>query len=181
MTKSRFSAGLRVMRETDDPASVVKDRPEVFDKILEPSPSDWQSPSTPPSRIGRKAISGYFEDQVRRQFKSIAADKGVSQEALLAFSLNLCFVYFGREPIASSGERSRDPSFQEMRREHIKKVDEVRRMMVEQQIAIGEMAKVRLIERQQTMQARLERMERRRQKLDEQAARREERARPKES
>lgn len=54
----------------------------------------------PPSRQGKKAITGHFDPAVSRQLKQIALDNGTSIQALLAEAMNDLFVKHKRNPIA---------------------------------------------------------------------------------
>src|SRR5690349_7328826 len=55
---------------------------------------------TPPSRRGKKAVTGHFDPAVPRQLKQLALDNDSSVQALLAEALNDLFVKYGRKPIA---------------------------------------------------------------------------------
>ena len=54
----------------------------------------------PPSRQGKKAITGHFEPAVSRQLKQIALDRDTTVQALLAEALNDLFVKYKQKPIA---------------------------------------------------------------------------------
>ena len=54
---------------------------------------------TPPSRRGKKAVTGHFDPAVPRQLKQLALDNDSSVQALLAEALNDLFVKYGRKPI----------------------------------------------------------------------------------
>lgn len=56
--------------------------------------------SVPPSRQGKKAITGHFDPAVSRQLKQIALDHGTTVQALLAEAMNDLFVKYKRNPIA---------------------------------------------------------------------------------
>ncbi len=56
--------------------------------------------SQPPSRQGKKAITGHFEPAVSRQLKQIALDNDTTVQALLGEALNDLFVKYKKNPIA---------------------------------------------------------------------------------
>lgn len=75
---------------------------QVRDTVSEINPSVIKdSPlGTPPSRQGKKAITGFFDPAVSRQLKQIALDKDTSIQLLMAESLNDLFVKYNQKPIA---------------------------------------------------------------------------------
>ena len=54
----------------------------------------------PPSRRGKRHISGYFEPEVLRQVKIICAEEDMTVNEVLADALNALFVNKGKPPIA---------------------------------------------------------------------------------
>lgn len=54
----------------------------------------------PPSREGKRHISGYFDPEVLRQVKIICAEEDKTVQEVLADSLNAHFVNLGKPPIA---------------------------------------------------------------------------------
>ena len=56
----------------------------------------------PPSRQGKKAITGHFDPAVSRQLKQIALDHDTTVQALLGEALNDLFVKYKQNPIASN-------------------------------------------------------------------------------
>lgn len=54
----------------------------------------------PPSRRGKRHISGYFEPEVLRQVKIICAEEDKTVNQVLADALNAHFVNRGKPPIA---------------------------------------------------------------------------------
>lgn len=54
----------------------------------------------PPSRRGKRHISGYFEPEVLRQVKIICAEEDMTVNDVLAAALNALFVNMGKPPIA---------------------------------------------------------------------------------
>lgn len=74
------------------PSAVVENsaQPEV----------ETKNSSLPPSRQGKKAITGYFDVAVSRQLKQLALDRDTTVQALLSEGLNELFIKYGRNPIA---------------------------------------------------------------------------------
>lgn len=54
----------------------------------------------PPSRVGKKIISGHFDPAVTRQLKQIALDQEATVQSLLAEALNDLFAKHGKQRIA---------------------------------------------------------------------------------
>ena len=54
----------------------------------------------PPSRRGKRHISGYFEPEVLKQVKIICAEEEKTVNQVLADALNSLFVNKGKAPIA---------------------------------------------------------------------------------
>ena len=54
----------------------------------------------PPSRVGKKIISGHFDPLVTRQLKQIALDQEATVQSLLAEALNDFFAKHGKQRIA---------------------------------------------------------------------------------
>ena len=54
----------------------------------------------PPSRQGKRHISGYFDPEVLRQVKIICAEDDKTVQDVLADALNAHFVNLGKPPIA---------------------------------------------------------------------------------
>lgn len=57
-------------------------------------------PGTPPSRQGKKAVTGFFDPAVSRQLKQLALDEDKTVQYLLAEALNDLFVKYNHKPIA---------------------------------------------------------------------------------
>ncbi len=53
----------------------------------------------PPSRQGKKAITGHFDPAVSRQLKQIALDNDTTVQALLGEALNDLFLKYDHNPI----------------------------------------------------------------------------------
>lgn len=65
------------------------------------TPSDaGQGSSLPPSRQGKKIISGYFDPAVSKQLKQLALEQDTTVQALLAEALDLLFMAHSKAPIA---------------------------------------------------------------------------------
>ena len=58
------------------------------------------SVAVPPSRQGKKAITGFFDPAVSRQLKQLALDDDKTIQILLAEALNDLFVKHNQKPIA---------------------------------------------------------------------------------
>ena len=56
--------------------------------------------NTPPSRQGKKAITGFFDPVVSRQLKQLALDEDKTVQSLLSEALNDLFVKHNHKPIA---------------------------------------------------------------------------------
>ncbi len=57
-------------------------------------------PDLPPSRQGKKAISGHFDPAVSKQLKQLALEQDQTVQSLLAEALNDLFEKYGKKPIA---------------------------------------------------------------------------------
>lgn len=55
---------------------------------------------TPPSRQGKKQVSGYFDKNVHYQLKLLSLETGKSIQVLLSESLNHLFLEYKKPPIA---------------------------------------------------------------------------------
>lgn len=66
-----------------------------------PSPQEEHARSQlPPSRRGKKALTGYFDPEVLRQLKVMAAAEDTTIQALLSEALNDLFKKYGKPHIA---------------------------------------------------------------------------------
>jgi hypothetical protein len=65
-----------------------------------PTPVPAPASELPPSRQGKKIISGYFDPAVSKQLKQLALEQDSTVQALLAEALDLLFVEYGKAPIA---------------------------------------------------------------------------------
>jgi hypothetical protein len=67
------------------------------------APAPKKPNNQPGSRSGKKAISGFFEIEVSRQLKVIAANNDTTVQDLLGEALNLLFEKYGVDAIADEG------------------------------------------------------------------------------
>lgn len=74
---------------------------EIPKKSIEQAQPDSNPASArPPSRQGKKAITGFFDPAVSRQLKQLALEEDTTVQALLAEALNKLFEEYGKKPIA---------------------------------------------------------------------------------
>lgn len=95
--KPSLAAALHDVSEQKKPSRRAKapaTRPKPKEKKGE------KTPYLPPSRQGKKAITGFFDHAVARQLKQIALDEETTGQALLAEALNDLFKKYKRKPIA---------------------------------------------------------------------------------
>ncbi|MXV73593.1 hypothetical protein F4Z99_04850 [Candidatus Poribacteria bacterium] len=71
-------------------------RQEAVDVQMTPKPTAM----VPPSRQGKKMISGHFDKDVHRQLKMLALEKETSIQNLLSQALNALFERNDKPPIA---------------------------------------------------------------------------------
>lgn len=62
--------------------------------------ADTNKGDTPPSRQGKKAITGFFDPAVSKQLKQIGLEEDKTLQALMAEALNDLFEKYGKSPIA---------------------------------------------------------------------------------
>jgi hypothetical protein len=75
-------------------------KPNTVVETSKPSEAQAINNPLPPSRQGKKAITGYFDAAVSRQLKQLALDRDTTIQALLSEGLNELFIKYGRNPIA---------------------------------------------------------------------------------
>ena len=80
-------------KETEKQEAPVS--PETSNALAAPS-----GPDVPPSRRGKRHISGYFDSEVYRQVKIICAEDEKTVQEILGEALNALFVNRGKPPIA---------------------------------------------------------------------------------
>lgn len=83
--------------ETVKPA-IVEGSPEK-DK-LQLTQEDGSKTILPPSRQGKKALTGYFDPEVIKQLKVLAAAEDKTMQSLMAEAINELFKKYGRPHIA---------------------------------------------------------------------------------
>ena len=81
------------MQSFDKTASVATLEPIREEQATKP-------PSRPPSRRGKRAITGYFSQPAFTQFKILAAERNKDGQALVEEALNDLFQKYGKPPIA---------------------------------------------------------------------------------
>jgi hypothetical protein len=84
---NRFQDGLRKLKEEATPS-------------LPPIEEARPKTPVPPTREGKKVISGYFDPAVKRQFAQIALNDDLSHQQVLAEAINLLFQSRGLPQIA---------------------------------------------------------------------------------
>ena len=94
---NRFAAGLSKLRDVSGKAPAPADSPPAE---LAPREPRRPAPEPAPSRVGKVAISAYFDPAVRQQLAILAVKQNRSQAALLADALNLLFEKYGEPAIA---------------------------------------------------------------------------------
>ena len=91
---NRFQSGLRKLKEEVASAPA----PPVY--AVDPAEQGRAKTPLPPTREGKKVISGYFDPAVKRQFAQIALNDDLSHQQVLAEALNLLFQSRGLPQIA---------------------------------------------------------------------------------
>ena len=92
---NRFAAGISKLKDVSGKATPTSDT------LVEAAPrDDRRAAEPPPSRVGKVAISAYFDPVVRQQLAILAVKQNRSQAALLADALNLLFEKYGEPAIA---------------------------------------------------------------------------------
>ena len=91
---NRFQSGLRKLKEE------VASTPSLSPLAVETPEGARPKTPVPPTREGKKVISGYFDPAVKRQFAQIALNDDLSHQQVLAEALNLLFQSRGLPQIA---------------------------------------------------------------------------------
>ena len=91
---NRFQSGLRKLKEE------VASTPSLPPPVVEAPEEARPKTPVPPTREGKKVISGYFDPAVKRQFAQIALNDDLSHQQVLAEALNLLFQSRGLPQIA---------------------------------------------------------------------------------
>ena len=93
---NRFATGISKLKDVSGKATSTS-----ADIFAEAAPRDGRrAAEPPPSRVGKVAISAYFDPVVRQQLAILAVKQNRSQAALLADALNLLFEKYGEPAIA---------------------------------------------------------------------------------
>ncbi len=78
----------------------LADKQAKDDATTEPA-SPTVPPQTPPSRVGRKAISGYFSPELSLAMHTCARRNGLSLQDLMAEAFDDVLRKYGESPIGS--------------------------------------------------------------------------------
>lgn len=107
---SRFSQGLKTLGAGGPgKRSASVQQPREAEEASAPDRETAQPPGaqqeallryTAPSRVGKKAVTGYFDPAVRQQLAVLAAEEDRSQNDLIAEALNMLFERYRKSPIA---------------------------------------------------------------------------------
>lgn len=71
----------------------------IEEKISE-KPKQENHNYTPASRVGKKAVTGFFEPEVSKVLKILAIEHESSNQDLIREALNDLFIKYGKKPIA---------------------------------------------------------------------------------
>jgi hypothetical protein len=107
MKKGNLSAALSQFDKRSERGSEesATHKPAPFQETTKPTPREAQREDAtrnplPPSRRGKKALTGYFEPEVMKQLKVMAAAEETTIQALLTEALNDLFKKYGKPHIA---------------------------------------------------------------------------------
>ena len=95
---NRFAAGLSKLKDVSG-----KTTPQAIASAVEIEQAEAarvRASDPAPSRVGKVAISAYFDPAVRQQLAILAVKQNKSQAALMAEALNLMFERYGEPTIA---------------------------------------------------------------------------------
>jgi hypothetical protein len=81
-----------------DALNIAAGKPVAVPAVTPGTPG--RATPVPPSRSGKRAISGHFDPAVGRQLRQLALDRESSVQALLGEALSDLFQKYGRPPIA---------------------------------------------------------------------------------
>jgi hypothetical protein len=87
-------------KRSSDSAQPVTAEPTPKRKIDQTTEGQGGSASLPPSRRGKKALTGYFDPEVIKQLKMLAAAEEKTMQALMSEAINELFKKYGRPHIA---------------------------------------------------------------------------------
>ena len=96
---SRFTQGLKGLGRDEAPArrrAAAPQAPEAPEEGRAAPAARYR----PPSRQGKKPVTGYYDPAVRQQLAILAAEEQRSRNDLIAEALNLLFRQYGKPPIA---------------------------------------------------------------------------------
>jgi hypothetical protein len=79
-------------------AAVAASAPPEPDETINPSPAS--EPDRQPSRLGTKAITVHFPEEVRRHLKAMAGEQGRDVADMVAEGLNLLFAKYRKAELA---------------------------------------------------------------------------------
>lgn len=96
--KPSLTAALHAASGKPTPPAVVAAAIAAPAPVLGTKPEKAQS--VPPSRAGKKIVSGHFDPAVTRQLKQLALDQEATVQSLLAEALNDLFAKHGKQRIA---------------------------------------------------------------------------------
>jgi hypothetical protein len=88
--------------EPDQPPVKARPAPARVRKKADvaPEPEPQGKAGLPPSRQGKKALTGYFDPEVLKQLKVMAAAEDTTIQALMSEALNDLFKKYGKPHIA---------------------------------------------------------------------------------
>jgi hypothetical protein len=95
---NRFAAGLSKLKDVSGKGAPQPVAPTVETEQADAARVRASDPA--PSRVGKVAISAYFDPAVRQQLAILAVKQNKSQAALMAEALNLMFERYGEPTIA---------------------------------------------------------------------------------
>lgn len=98
-TALQQASGKPVKEKEVQETSAAEAAPVQSQPIAQPASSTAQT-NVPPSRRGKKAITGHFDPLVSKQLKGIALEEDRTVQDLLAEALNDLFVKYDKNPIA---------------------------------------------------------------------------------
>lgn len=86
--------------ESEQPPVKAQEPPARARKKAAVSPEPQGRAGLPPSRQGKKALTGYFDPEVLKQLKVMAAAEDTTIQALMSEALNDLFKKYGKPHIA---------------------------------------------------------------------------------
>lgn len=105
--KGNLSAALSQFDKRPDPVPTIEQAPTATAPAVAPTQrpqvpqAEGQgSAKQPPSRKGKKALTGYFDPSVLKQLKVMGLEQDKTTQALMAEALNDLFKKYGKPHIA---------------------------------------------------------------------------------